>query len=105
MPPQGAHTPEELDYLLEDAALLRDRAALSLLFERDALCVLDGHQVRGNQFITTSLLENGYVAAPRHVLQRGGTALVVGASAVHVAHRGEKGWRFTISLLLPAGCR
>jgi len=35
----GARTPEELDALLEDAFVVRDRRALAALFEGDALLV------------------------------------------------------------------
>ncbi|MDX3661756.1 hypothetical protein PV646_31010 [Streptomyces sp. ID05-26A] len=100
MPP--ARTPEELDQLLEDAILLRDRTALPQLFEQDALCVIGGPELRGRRLIARSLLETRYVAVQQHVLQRGGMALVLGAGSAHVACRHGNGWRFAISVLLPA---
>lgn len=99
MPTEGARTPEELEYLLEDAVLLHDHTALPRLFEREALCVLDGREIRGRRLIARRLLDSGYVAAAQHVLQDGGTALVLGPVAAHVAHRHRNGWRFVISLL------
>ena len=40
-----------------------------------------------------------YVALPPHILQRGGTALVLAGSAVHVTRRSPQGWRYVISWL------
>jgi hypothetical protein len=89
---RGARTPEELETLLEDAVVLHDREAVSALFEEDA--VIEGDLWDGR----------AYVADPRHVVQRGNTALVVGGRSINVVRRGSDGaWRYAISLLTTEG--
>jgi ketosteroid isomerase-like protein len=97
----GARTPDELDALLEDALVLRDREAVRLLFASDALlAVSPGAEVRGEQAIWCALTERHYVARPGRVLRARETALVVAGSAIHVLHRGgDRSWRSRISLL------
>ena len=105
----GAHTPEELETLLEDAFVIRDRDALAELFE-DGAVLLGGdgpREARGAQEIgrfATAMweCERTYLADPRRVLQARDTALVVGAQGINVARRGRDGaWRYAISLLAP----
>lgn len=104
----GAHTPEELETLLEDAFVMHDRAALSQLFEHQA--VLSGGEppvARGRVEIvqaaeTMWAREQLYLAAPLRVLQNRGTALIAGRCATSVAHRSKDGaWRYAIALLDP----
>ena len=104
---QGAHTPEELDALFEDAFVLRDSGALASLFEARALLVAGGvtGEVRGSEEI--ALLASAlwsrdftYVADPRRVVQTHDIALVLAAQGTSVVRRGADGaWRYAISLL------
>jgi hypothetical protein len=104
----GARTPEELDTLLEDAVVLRDRAAITALFEPAAVLLAEGttRSVRGADriagFVTTMWRqERTYLSRPREVVQADDTALVVGDSGTSVARRGRDGrWRFVISRVL-----
>jgi hypothetical protein len=103
----GARTPEELETLLEDAFLMRDRKALSALFENAA--VLSGGDgspaTRGRTRIVEAAAamwarEALYLAAPLLVLQTSGTALIAGECATSVARRsGDGSWRYAIALL------
>ena len=103
----GAHTPEELETLFEDAFLTRDRAALAQLFEEGAVLVAgDGpQQARGGEEIAQLAKamwerDRTYVADPRRVLQARDTALVVAERSINVVRRGSDGaWRYAISLL------
>jgi hypothetical protein len=104
----GAHTPEELETLLEDAFLMRDRRGIAELFERGAVLSGDDATVahgRSEILHAAAALwarERPYVAAPLHVLQTCRTALIAGRHATSVAHRSEEGlWRFEITLLHP----
>ncbi|MFN2490549.1 MAG: DUF4440 domain-containing protein [Actinomycetota bacterium] len=104
---RGARTPEELETLLEDAFVVRDRATLAQLFEDGAVLVSgDGtREARGSEEIGrfASAMWDGdstYVADPRRVLQARDTALIVGERGINVVRRGRDGaWRYTISLL------
>lgn len=102
----GARTPEELETLLEDAFVTRDREALTDLFDDGAvLATRDEPHARGADEIAraaTSMWEDGrtYVADPRRVLQARDTALVVAQRGVNVVRRGTDGcWRYAIALL------
>jgi len=101
----GARTPEELDTLLEDAFVLRDRAAFDALFDDGAVLMKDGLEARGGEAIGRALAglwagDWTYVAHPRRVLQARDTALVVANPGIHVLRRGSDGaWRAAISLL------
>ena len=103
----GARTPEELETLLEDAFVTRDRDALAELFEEEAVLVAgDGpQQARGGAEIARFAkamwqADRTYVAEPRRVVQARNTALVVAERSINVARRGSDGaWRFAISLL------
>jgi hypothetical protein len=106
----GAHTPEELEILLEDAFVLHDQQALAELFQPDAMLVMGGGlpEARGQQQIARIAakvwdLDRSYLADLRRVLQTRDTALVLAGHAVNVARRGNDGfWRYTISLLDPS---
>ncbi len=103
----GARTPEELETLLEDAFVTRDRTALAELFEEGA--VLDAgegrQQARGGEEIARFAkamwqADRTFVADPRRILQARHTALVVAERSINVARRGSDGaWRYAISLL------
>lgn len=81
---EPARTPEELEALLEDAALLGDDEAIGALFEPDGV-------VAGAAGLT------GYTADPRTVVQAGDVALVLSPHGVSVVRRGTGGaWRFVI---------
>jgi ketosteroid isomerase-like protein len=102
-----AHTPEELETLLEDAFVLRDRRALAELFDDGALLVAgDGQrEARGDAEIAQAAAvmwegEWTYLAEPRQVLQARDTALVLAKRGINVVRRGSDGaWRYAISLL------
>jgi hypothetical protein len=103
---RGASTPEELEMLLEDAFVIRDREALTQLFESGGVLVTsDVEEARGEQEIGrfATALWNGdrtYVADPRRVLQARDTALVVADGGINVARRARDGaWRYAIALL------
>ncbi len=102
----GARTPEELDNLLEDAFVLRDRAGFDAVFDDGAVLMGSaGLEARGREAIGHAIAElwaRGctYVARPGRVLQTRDTALVVAEGGIHVLRRGSDGaWRSTISLL------
>ena len=103
---RGARTPEELETLLEDAFVIRDREALIELFENGAVLVSgDVQEARGEEEIArlTSALwdrDHTYVADPHRILQARDTALVVADEGINVARRGSDGaWRYAIALL------
>ncbi len=103
---QGACTPEELETLLEDAFVTRDRAALTQLFENGAVLVGSNmREARGeeeiSQFATTLWdRDRTYVADPGRVLQARDIALVVADGGINVARRGsDRAWRYAIALL------
>jgi hypothetical protein len=103
----GAGTPEELDTLLEDAFVTRDRSSVAELFEDWALLAdANGRpEVRGRSAIGLAAIatlggECPYVANPARVLQARRTALVIASTQISVALRGDDGaWRYAITLL------
>jgi ketosteroid isomerase-like protein len=102
----GAATPEELETLLEDAFVLRDRAGVASLFAEGAVLVADDlAEARGAEQIVrlaAALWDGGrtHVAHPQRVLQARDTALVVAASGISVARReADGGWHLAISLV------
>ena len=102
----GAGTPEELEALLEDAFVVRDRIAAAGLFEHGSVlaCTALAHPTRGRAAIAELVerlwkSDQTYVADPRQVLQAGDTALVIGSHVISVARRGPGGWRYAIALL------
>jgi hypothetical protein len=104
--PSGALTPEELETLLEDAFVVRDRTALTELFETDGLVAAAGAAARGagiDAFVAALWArEVTYLAQPRRVLQAGNTALIVAEQSISVAHRTlDARWRYAIALLNP----
>jgi hypothetical protein len=103
---QGARTPEELETLLEDAFVTRDRSALTQLFENGAVLVCGNvREARGEEEIArfaTALWDRDrtYVAEPGRVLQARDIALVVADGGISVARRGgDRAWRYAIALL------
>jgi hypothetical protein len=103
----GARKPEELDTLLEDAFVLRDRDAITELFEPGAVLLAEGRSravrgaVRIAGIVTAMWQQRTYLSRPREVVQADDTALVVGDSGTSVACRGTDGrWRFVISRVL-----
>ncbi len=104
--PSGALTPEELETLLEDAFVVRDRTELAGLFETDALLATAGAAARGagiEAFVAALWArELTYLAQPRRVLQAGNTALIVAQQSISVVHRAaDARWRYAIALLNP----
>lgn len=103
----GARTPEELEALLEDAFVVRDRRAVAELFEQQAVLVTGDATpaARGSGEIARLVADLWardltYLAAPWQVLQARDTALVVARHGINVARRGEdRAWRYAIALL------
>jgi hypothetical protein len=101
----GARTPEELESLLEDAFVLRDRPALARLFADGAVLAVGEERPTPTGAIdraVAQLYERGcvYVADPRRILQARGTALILSDSGVNVVQRGTDGtWRYAIAVL------
>ena len=102
----GASTPEELETLFEDAFVIRDREALALLFEEQAVLVAGATaaEARGEQIarIVAAMWDSEftYLADPRRVLQARDTALVLTERGINVVRRGsDRRWRYAISLL------
>ncbi len=89
--------------LLEDAFVVRDRAAVVNLFELDGLAAGAMHTARGPQigaFVADLWARDlTYLARPRRVLQAGDTALIVAERAISVVCRSDDRWRYSISLL------
>ena len=104
---RGARTPEELETLLEDTFVIRDRHALAELFEDEAvLATGDGpRQARGAEEIERLAAamwerDRSYLAEPGRVVQARDTALVVATRSINVIRRGSDGaWRYAIALL------
>jgi ketosteroid isomerase-like protein len=101
-----ARTPDELDALLEDAFVLRDRRAVAALFESDALLVdAVAGQARGAGGIASWAMQTWkrgltYAAAEPRVLQAGDTALVLTPDGIAVARRHHhRAWRYAIAFL------
>ena len=102
----GGRTPEELETLLEDAVLIADADAAAQLFEPYGLLFVEATacELRGREGIRRAaagcLCRGGSLGAPRHVLQAGDTALLLGADVVNVVRRGEDGsWKYVICVL------
>ncbi|MBA2316628.1 MAG: hypothetical protein H0V93_02435 [Euzebyales bacterium] len=102
---QGAHTPEELETLFEDACIVGDAEGLLPLFEQGAVLVAGGdREARGREEIARAARamwgrDRSYIADPRRVLQARDTALSVGSS-INVLRRGSDGaWRYAIALM------
>ena len=102
----GASTPEELEALLEDAFVVRDRIAAAGLFEDSSViaCTATARATRGRAAIAEFVerlweSDQTYVADPQQVLQAGDTALVIGSHVISVARRGPGGWRYAIALV------
>lgn len=103
----GARTPEELETLLEDAFVVRDRAQLCALFDDGGVLAAapTGPESRGSGAIGRAAAslwtrDRTYVAGASRVLQARDTALVVSDAGIHVARRdGDGTWRVAICLL------
>jgi hypothetical protein len=103
---RGARTPEELEFLLEDAFVTRDRDALAGLFIEGAVLDAGGTQrARGGREIGRVAeamwrADRSYLAEPQRVLQARDTALVIAERSINVVRRRSDGtWRYAISLL------
>jgi hypothetical protein len=104
-----AHTPDDLDILLEDASVLGDPAGFRSLFDERALLVDPwGREARGADAIAAAFRElrsrdGAYVACSSRVVRNGNGALVVALGGTHVLRRTRgRSWRVTISLLDPS---
>jgi ketosteroid isomerase-like protein len=101
----GARSPEELETLLEDAFVVRDRGALARLFEDGAVLMDGSREARGGEQIARFAMamwerDRTYLADPRQILQARDTALVVADRGINVVRRDSDGsWRYAISLL------
>jgi|SRR5687768_7546918 hypothetical protein len=99
---ERARTPEELETLLEDALMLRDRGALAALFAEGAVLIPgDNQPARGEKIARLALAawngNHAYVADLRQVVQARDVALIVAEQGINVARRGQDGaWRYAI---------
>jgi hypothetical protein len=104
MPRQsGARTPEELETLLEDALLLRDRVAVAALFEAGSTLAAGNSRLArsGEESAMRALalwdVERPYLADPRQVVLTRDLALIVGERGANVVRRDREGlWHFAI---------
>jgi hypothetical protein len=106
----GASTPEELETLLEDAFVVRDREALAGLFEPTAVVAHHGRCAREADLapFLAYLWRAGvtYVARPPVVIQARDTALILAGRTVSVAHRDTSAcWRFAIKAIDMEACQ
>jgi hypothetical protein len=88
----GARTPEELETLLEDAAVMVDAESMTDLFEADAVLVsAGGRTTRGpgaiGRYLANRSSQGGYYADPRTVLQVSDVALVLSPHGINVMRR------------------
>ncbi len=101
---EGARTPEELETLLEDAFVTRNRGMLTGLLEEQAVVVVGSEgPVRGGDAVgcLVAAWERGgtYVADPQQVVQARDLALIRSARSINVARRGADGaWHYAIAL-------
>ncbi|HLM32728.1 MAG TPA: nuclear transport factor 2 family protein [Gaiellaceae bacterium] len=103
----GAHTPEELESLLEDAFVTGDAEGVFDMFQEGAVLVagVEPREARGVHAIrrlVEVLLDRNetYVAEPSRVVQARDTALVLGEAGLNVVRRGGGGaWQYAIALL------
>ena len=100
---ERARTPEELETLLEDALMLRDRGALAALFAEGAVLVPgDDRAAQGGEEIARLALatwngDHAYVADLQQVVQARDVALIVAEQGINVARRSHDGaWRYAI---------
>jgi hypothetical protein len=106
----GARTPEELETLLEDALMTRDRVGLAALFETGStLAAGTDWLARGGEESARRALAlwdagRPYLADPQHVVVARDLALVVGERGANVVRRDREGvWRFAIVWQLAGG--
>jgi hypothetical protein len=96
----GARTPEELETLMEDAYVLRDLDALSVLFENGTVFVANGHVPIQRTAGALWPAVRSYVSEPRRIVQSGVFALLLGERTAGVLHRGtDRSWRYAICFL------
>ena len=103
----GALTPEELETLLEDAFVVRDRGAVARLFEDGAVLAAGGAARPGAARRSVALARRcgratcSYVAGPAARRSRRATRRWSSPQrAINVVRRGrDGGWRYAISLL------
>jgi len=98
----NAHTPEELEMLLEDSLLLRDPQSLMALFAVGAVLVIGEEGIAHGEDITRLALatwhgSQTYVAAPQRVIQARDLALIVSGQGTNVVRRDNNGiWQYVI---------
>jgi hypothetical protein len=99
----GARTPEELEALLEDGLLMREREAVVALFDESAVLIPDhapparGHAAIGRSALAAWSNDRPYLADPHRIVQARDIALIVTAHGINVARRGRDGtWRYAI---------
>jgi quercetin dioxygenase-like cupin family protein len=103
--PGYAYTPDELEMMFEDALIMGDYDAVTLLFEEGAVFVEDNlPPVRGNRAIGKVAVtirdgDNPYVANPHQLVEARDIALIVTDQGINVVRRRSDGaWRYAISL-------
>ena len=97
-----ASSPEDLEFLLEDALVLRDGAAAAALFEDGGVLVeRSGGVFEPSQ--VARLLAERYLAAPSSVTVLRDIAVAVGPQTVNISRRDAGGgWRLVAVILTSA---
>lgn len=95
-----AQSPEELEFLLEDALVVRDSAAVAALFQDGGVLVERSGGVQQRSNIARLLSEQGYLASPSSVTVFRDVAVVVGPQTVNISSRDPQGgWRLLAAIL------
>jgi hypothetical protein len=98
-----ARSPEELEFLLEDALVLRDSDAVAALFEQGGVLVERSGRVRRVSEAARVLAAEDYQAEPASVTVVRNVAVVVGPSTVNISIRDARGdWLLVAATLTSA---
>lgn len=99
----GPRTPEELEALLEDGLVMREREAVIALFDERAVLIVDpspparGHAEIGRLALAAWGDDRPYLAGPQRIVQAREIALIVTENGMNVARRrGDGTWSYTI---------
>jgi hypothetical protein len=98
-----AKSPEELEFLLEDALVLCDSDAVAALFEQGGVLVERSGRVRRVSEVARVLAAEDYQAAPASVTVVRDVAVTVGLRTVNISSRDARGdWLLVTAILTSA---